>query len=415
MKSKVKVGGASRGPAAETARLVELGIAAANSGKPAAAIDSFTKALRYSPQSLDAHMNLGIVLTKLRKQQSAMKHIQRALSLSPGVPEVRIHAGAMFAELGRYDLAIEVLEQARAARPENARLLESLGSTLVEVGRFEDAIPVLERAVAVEPRLARGSYELHRALYGARGPRASLSAAVKAVRAAPEKLLPQLALAIALDEAGDEAGAREVFDSFSPGDYPGAEPSWQYWRKHRGAGVPNFATTRETLLHAMDRARLDGLVIEFGVCVGASTRWLAEKTTGDVHGFDSFEGLPEAWHTTAAGQYSTHGEPPELPPNVKLHVGLFDATLPTFVATHEGPARFVNVDCDLYSSTKTVFDALADRIVRGSVLVFDEYLVNDRWQEDEYKAFQEAVAARGWRYEYIAFSLLNGQAAVRIV
>jgi hypothetical protein len=114
------------------------------------------------------------------------------------------------------------------------------------------------------------------------------------------------------------------------------------------------------------------------------------------------------------GVYTTHGELPETPAYVALHVGLFDATLPGFLAAHPGPVRFMNVDCDLYASTKVVLDAVADRIVPGTVIAFDEYIVNDAWKEDEFKAFQEAVAARGWRYEYLAFSVQNFQAVVRI-
>ncbi|HEU4709088.1 MAG TPA: hypothetical protein VFS17_07225, partial [Methylophilaceae bacterium] len=68
-----------------------------------------------------------------------------------------------------------------------------------------------------------------------------------------------------------------------------------------------------------------------------------------------------------------------------------------------------------YSSTKTVLDALAPRIIPGSILVFDEYIGNEHWREDEYKAFQEAVKAYGWRYEYLSFSLFTKQVAVRIL
>jgi hypothetical protein len=95
-------------------------------------------------------------------------------------------------------------------------------------------------------------------------------------------------------------------------------------------------------------------------------------------------------------------------------VGLFDDTLPPMLAKHAGPVRLVNVDCDLYSSTRTALTLLADRLVPGSVLVFDEYLVNDRWREDEYKAFRELVEERALRYEYLAFNLVTGQAVVRM-
>jgi hypothetical protein len=50
----------------------------------------------------------------------------------------------------------------------------------------------------------------------------------------------------------------------------------------------------------------------------------------------------------------------------------------------------------------------------GSVIVFDEYIGNEKWREDEYKAFQEAVKKYGWTYEYIAFSVFTKQVAVII-
>jgi hypothetical protein len=60
-------------------------------------------------------------------------------------------------------------------------------------------------------------------------------------------------------------------------------------------------------------------------------------------------------------------------------------------------------------------EALGDRVVAGTVLVFDEYIGNEHWREDEFRAFQEAAARRGWRYEYLCYSLYTKQAAVRIL
>ena len=89
--------------------------------------------------------------------------------------------------------------------------------------------------------------------------------------------------------------------------------------------------------------------------------------------------------------------------------------MPAFLDAHPTtPIRFMNIDCDLYSSTKDVFDAVAHRVRPGTVIVFDEYTMNPHWAEDEYRAFQEAVAEHGWTYEYLAISLVSYQAAVRI-
>ena len=111
---------------------------------------------------------------------------------------------------------------------------------------------------------------------------------------------------------------------------------------------------------------------------------------------------------------SAGGMLPPAPANVRFEVGTFAESLPGFLERTSGPVRFMNIDCDLYSSTKSIFDALHERVVVGTVIVFDEYIMTSRWKEDEYKAFQEVVAARGWGYEYLGISLVSGQAAVRI-
>ena len=72
----------------------------------------------------------------------------------------------------------------------------------------------------------------------------------------------------------------------------------------------------------------------------------------------------------------------------------------------------MHVDCDLYSSTKTVLDALAGRIRAGTVIVFDEYHNFPGWREHEHKAFMEFCEAFHVDFEYISYN--NLQAAVRI-
>jgi predicted O-methyltransferase YrrM len=88
--------------------------------------------------------------------------------------------------------------------------------------------------------------------------------------------------------------------------------------------------------------------------------------------------------------------------------------LPKFLTTNNESVRFINIDCDIYSSTVTILENLAPLIVVGSVIVFDEYIGNEKWREDEYKAFQESVMKHSWAYEYIAFSVFTKQVAVRI-
>ncbi len=174
---------------------------------------------------------------------------------------------------------------------------------------------------------------------------------------------------------------------------------------------------RLTLLSfALSRAPQDGLVLEFGVEKGASLRHLASLTSRTVHGFDSFEGLPGDWVGTkeAQGAFDLKGRLPKVPANAKLHVGWFDATLPAFLATRSEACALVHIDCDIYTSTATVFAALAGRIVPGTVIVFDEYFNYPGWRQHEYKAFQEFVAAAKLDYRYLGFAAEKGHVAVVI-
>ena len=106
---------------------------------------------------------------------------------------------------------------------------------------------------------------------------------------------------------------------------------------------------------------------------------------------------------------------PKVPDNVEFHVGYFDATLPVFLESHRDPIAFLHVDCDLYSSTVTIFDLLSHRLQSGSIILFDEYYNFHRWQQHEFKAFQEFVAKSGLTYEYVAYSVTGQQVAVRVL
>lgn len=174
-----------------------------------------------------------------------------------------------------------------------------------------------------------------------------------------------------------------------------------------------FGVAAHLLTYALTQAATAGLVLEFGVRRGNSIAVLARGAGQVVHGFDSFEGLPEAWVNAPAGVLTTGGALPVVPDNVRLHAGWFEQSLPPFLAAHPGPVRFVNIDSDIYSSARTVLWALADRIVSGTVLVFDEMIGNRSWADDEYKAFREYTATFGGDWQVIAVNLAGKQVALR--
>ena len=168
---------------------------------------------------------------------------------------------------------------------------------------------------------------------------------------------------------------------------------------------PSDLARAQHLREATTHVRIPGLWLEFGVSIGTSTATLTEcaaAADARLFGFDSFEGLPEEWvvsddETWSKGAFT--GRPTDVPDNVELIDGWFEDTVPGFVETHPEQIAFAHIDCDLYSSTATVFSAIRDRLAVGTVLVFDELFNYDRYYEHEMRALIElGDTGVSWRY-----------------
>jgi hypothetical protein len=183
------------------------------------------------------------------------------------------------------------------------------------------------------------------------------------------------------------------------------------------AGVSSVRSWQEVHQAAAALAPKGGLVLEFGVFSGRSINFIASMFNDtEVHGFDSFEGLPEYWRDGfQVGVFATGGMP-SVSSNVKLHKGWFDETIKQFLSGRPETEfiSYLHVDCDLYSSTRQIFDDLAHLFVDGTVIVFDEYFNYPGWKEGEYKAFFEFIQKSGFTFQYITFNSRDEQVAVRL-
>jgi hypothetical protein len=176
-----------------------------------------------------------------------------------------------------------------------------------------------------------------------------------------------------------------------------------------------FDTQRELIEFTLKAVAVEGHYLEFGVFTGGTARFIARRIgKRPIHGFDSFEGLPEAWSGFNLGPkaFNLKGRLPHLPGNVLLHPGYFNTSLPKWLNEHVGPIAFIHLDCDLYSATKTVLDLTASRLTPGSVILFDEYFNYPNWEQHEFRAFQEFVKEYRVKYTYLGFA--RQQVAVRI-
>jgi hypothetical protein len=144
----------------------------------------------------------------------------------------------------------------------------------------------------------------------------------------------------------------------------------------------------------------NGFWAEFGVFLGstlkyASDRLISNTTTrkdsillkkeqhfrGVMVGFDSFEGLPISWRKGfPKGDFGGRGKQDlykivrsNLPDEVELYKGWFQDTIGLFKDKYPRmPAAVIHHDADLFLSTSITLQLLADRIVPGTHMIFDE-------------------------------------------
>lgn len=161
-----------------------------------------------------------------------------------------------------------------------------------------------------------------------------------------------------------------------------------------------------------------GINFEFGVANGESINRFAKYTSDIFYGFDSFEGLPENWMEGYEKDRFSLQQLPIVDDNVELVKGWFDESLAEFVRRKDlskEMINFIHIDCDLYSSTKTVFQYLGPYIQNGTFIAFDEYFNYPGWKDNEFKAFQEWLKQGKLEFEYIAYVENYSQVFGRIV
>jgi hypothetical protein len=156
-----------------------------------------------------------------------------------------------------------------------------------------------------------------------------------------------------------------------------------------------------TVLDFIYASRLEGDIYEFGTYNGYTARHLALAMTANdrspatrLHLFDTFTGFPElnsaidqtSYEIKAGWEAGGCAAQPGAAARVQrmlskllpaerftINVGSFSDSL-TQTAAHR-PAALIHVDCDLYQSTKIVFDRMLEfeTIQDGTVLVFDDF------------------------------------------
>ena len=394
---------------------LQLGICYSNLGELEIANKLYKQASSIDPGQIEPIVNLANNLTKQNQFQEAYALYKKALLLNPLSALVHYNIGSLFLKSMKPQEALSWFWQSLELEENNASAWNSLGVALTDTGAIEEALHAYQRAIACDPAFEEPLFNVHTVLLDLGNNEAAIEALKKVCDLDPENPAYTFFLGMLEEYLDKDSKQSPRLNALSNIQQIQAElESWAYIKAlHRSALL--LGTNTKTIELALAQAKLEGLVLEFGVYNGKSIRNIASIVNTEVHGFDSFEGIPENWNDEPSGSYSANGELPVVPSNVTLHQGWFEDTLPKFIKENSSPIRFMNIDCDLYSSTKTIFDLLGLQVVPGTVIVFDEFIGYKSWKDDEFKAFQETVDQYQWRYEILSFSFATKQVAFKIL
>ncbi len=200
--------------------------------------------------------------------------------------------------------------------------------------------------------------------------------------------------------------ALRIVGKLLPGDYLKTFFYLNFIKKPRKV-VRKFANSfyrmdqiYDVLIEFSNRYKGPFSILEFGTANGYSTakmlyatRYLKLENDVTVHAFDSFEGLRESLDKEDIGLISNDWQRGQYRgnfeimkdylenkgyKNYQIHKGYFEDTLTPDVVElflKQKPI-LVWVDCDYYSSTKTVFERLLPILPTGTVFYFDDFDFN---------------------------------------
>jgi Flp pilus assembly protein TadD len=384
----------------------------------------FLTAIQLGGAGILANMGYANLLYDKGDYFEAMEQCKAVLTFDNANAEAFFKLGLLYDLTGQLNKAVESLREAIKLIPNKCAFYTALAKAYRQSGMQSESEKAFRKALELEPENSDIHHSLAICLFDDQDLTMSESAFKRAIELNAENELAKCYLSIIRTQMVNNSKSNTLRQANSV-NCPlvnAIVDSFEYSSK-ANPNARYFGTTPQMLEYAIDAVSIDGLYLEFGVCFGSSITIIANKSGNEVHGFDSFSGLPEAWDVgqsakisvEVAASYSTKGRLPSTPDNVQLHVGFFEESLPVFVGKHTEPVAFMNIDCDLYSSTDTIFRNFEKQIVSGTIIVFDEYFCYTKWRDHEYKAFQEFLERTGLSYRYLAFSYFTGQAIVQIL
>ncbi len=418
-----------------------LGAAYKQLGEIEKAKSCFEKVIQLNPNDVDGHNNLGLLLFELKEIQKAKSFFEKTIQLNPNYVKAHNNLGTIFNELKEFQKAKDCYERAIQLNPNYAMALYNLGVIFKQFGLSQKAVGYFEKAIEINPNYA-AAYNGLGIIFTELGNniKKAKSCFEKALKINPnyadtywnlhslvsniDEAIEILKKLIHIDNNHFNAKSMLACLEYFNGNHKNFNnlinlnnSNDSYIRSFKWV----FSLPKLPKLFFNKKDFFDGVTAtsekskpfyEFGVWNGVSFKYLI-NTFGRGFGFDTFTGIPEKWYDNPAGTYSSFGSIPQISGG-EFIVGKFEDTLPKFFSKKRSVASLINFDADLYSSTICALNNTKDIIDEDTILVFDEFLMNDRWEDDEYKALEEFCNNFNFSYDVLAVSFYTKQIGVKL-
>jgi tetratricopeptide (TPR) repeat protein len=368
--------------------------------------ECYEKTIKINPNYLDAYNNLGNIFQKLKKSQKAKECYEKAIEINPNYIPAYNNLGAIFNVSGEYQKAKDCYEKAIKVNPNYADARYNLGTIFDNLGEYRKAKECFEKVIEIDPNYTGAYWNLH-------GTAPDINEALLILKKLYKINNKHTKAKIMISALEGYKGNFNMFNDIlksSNSNHPYTRSiKWVFSLPK----LPKIFFNRwfffDAVIKLTDNSRP---FYEFGVWNGVSFQYLID-TFKKGFGFDTFNGIPEDWHNEPKGSYSSFGVVPKIEGG-EFIVGKFEDTLSGFFSKEKPMASLINFDADLYSSTLCALNNSNKVIDEKTILIFDELILNDKWEEDEFKALNEFCDNLGYNYEVIAISFFSKQVAVKI-
>ena len=375
-------------------------------GKFNNAKNCYEKAIKINPNFASAYNNLGLIFLKNKDKPKAIDLFNKAIEIDPNLANANYNLGIIYKELGNYEKAKNLYNKVIKIIPNHSETLNNLGILCEELGESQNAKDYYEKVIKINPNHTTALWNSH---ILASDIDEALSYLKKIYEIDKQHLKAKIMISGLERYKGNFDLYNNLLNSESSNHPYTRSLKWIFSLPKLPKIFFNRWSFFDAVIALSDSSKP---FYEFGVWNGVSFKYLV-KTFKKGFGFDTFTGIPEEWHNEPKGNYTNFGAIPEIDGG-EFVAGKFEDTLPKFFLEKRPIASLINFDADLYSSTICALNNSKEVIDKNTILIFDEFIMNENWEEDEFKALNEFSNNLGISYEVLAFSLSTKQVAVKL-